>query len=1058
MSGHEKSRAVVLTALMVVSVFATGIAFTAGTVAADERTDDLNIDVQPDTVVPGSNTDTVIVEVTNGDAANETYQYTVTGPGSNVVTSGSSADDTFSFSINPQAEGDYTVEVTATGPNTESDDGASDTDTATVTSAYDLSIQPSEVPAGDDTVVINGQLTNDQGEGIQGQTLALRDTEAGEDDDDDSNNAILDASTSDANGQVSFQFTPDQSGRYPITNADGTITYENVTATPNELMVTANRTQLLVSKTDTTDFTVSANGEQLNGSELSNLDPSITQNGSDVTPSDGEYVDTNDDDNVDTYRVDIQPTASANAPVNATFSNSTFTGTTQIEVVTPNVQVNKTSPFTKGVRTSVELSATDPRDGSTINESSQFGIDIDGGTFEARSDEVTVDDTNGTTSGNNLELGDDEFAIISERTGADDDDVVNINATVFAYNQSAGTSEGTGDSTEERRDAFNQSVVTHIVAVAGDSAQPQQSSAAAATQPAETESLFNYAGLNPTDYTFEPLNADASPDTIPLSGESEVTVSTSNAQDDPLPRVVDLHTENYRSGNTGEDGQITFSVNPDQTGTITQNTFYDDEFVGSEAPYEVQTDTIEVTRGGDDGGEGGNIEAQSNQDFGDVTVGESSTETVTVENEGNGPVTVNETSISGADADEFEVVGGGADFTLQPQETQQIEVQFTPDSAGEKSGDLTIDTENDGTETVSLSGNGVEEEPGSITAPDSQAFGDVTVGESSDETVTVTNDGGSPVTVSGFGINVNQGSASEFSVVSSPGDDRSFTLAPGESADLGVRFTPDSTGPKSANLYVNTENDGSTTTSLTGSGVAETNTLRVEGGGEYAFYSFRTSGDIQADDPNREDRVRGITASGAVGGSGEDTYTFEGDLRNLYVFESATVYVNGEEVDPSNYESVVTVRGNGNYSSYNFELRNGAIQSSSGLSSEDEVSDNNQKASGAVGGTGFDRYRFNGVFEGLDRDGDALIVLNGQPVDPSLFYNTVQFSGDGSYSFTTSGEVKDTRGVTQEDSVGVNTASGAVGGGSDTYRYSGFINDISTDDGVTADGTEEDYE
>ena len=990
MSGHEKSRAVVLTALMVVSVFATGIAFTAGTVAADERTDGLNIDVQPDTVVPGSNTDTVIVEVTNGDAANETYQYTVTGPGSNVVTNGSSADDTFSFSINPQAEGDYTVEVTATGPNTDSDGGASDTDTETITSAYDLSIQPSQVAAGENTQVVTGQLTNDQGEGVSGQTLALRDTEADSDDGDDSNNAILDASTSDANGQVSFQFTPDQSGRYPITNTAGDITYENVTVTPNELTVESNRTQLLVSKTDTTDFTVSADGEQLNGSDLSNLDASITQNGSDVS-SNGEYVDTDDDGNVDTYRVDIQPTASANAPVNATFSNSTFTGTTQIEVVTPNVQVNKTSPFTKGVRTSVELSATDPRDGSTINESSQFGIDIDGGTFEARSDEVTVDDTNGTTSGNNLELDDDEYAIISERTGADDDDVVNINATVFAYNQSAGTSEGTGDSTEERRDAFNQSVITHVVAVAGDSAQPQQPSAAAATQPAETESLFNYAGLNPTDYTFEPLNADASPDTIPLSGESEVTVNTSDAQDDPLPRVVDLHTESYRSGNTGEDGQITFSVNPDQTGTITQNTFYDDEFVGSEAPYEVQTDTIEVTRGGDDGGEPqpevGDLDAPSNTMFGNVNVGDSKTQTVTLENEGNVSVTVTQTSIAGEDGDDFNVVGSpnaggpGADdgsFTIAPGESEDVTVEYAPDEADDDdSARLISNTANDGREVTQLSGTATEPMP-EPPEDDENTLTIVGQGERASYTFSTSSSDLQKSTANSANINANDEVRRGYVGAGQVGISNDSYTFNGSLETFGVSGNAD--------VYLNGE--------LINEQVEEqrNNVIEIAGTGERTNYDFAsTNGNSRLEktssnnaNVNGVDEIFRTTANGQAGIS-KDAYGFNGAIDSLDLNGGdANVYVNGRQVDPDNeQDNMITIVGSGDAASYEFSIDGSGLAPSNAnyanTNANDEI--NGDTKTGQVG-ISADSNDYSGDITSFSSSGaDIQVYVDGQQID-----------------------------------------------------------------------------
>src|SRR5699024_1205968 len=221
------------------------------------------------------------------------------------------------------------------------------------------------------------------------------------------------------------------------------------------------------------------------------------------------------------------------------------------------------------------------------------------------------------------------------------------------------------------------------------------------------------------------------------------------------------------------------------------------------------------------------------------------------------------------------------------------------------------------------------------------------------------------------------------------------------------------------------------------------NTLTIHGSGTRSFYALRVGGDITGSTGlTNEDSVSGASASGAVGG-GSDTYTFSGDLQNLYVAEGATVTLNGEQINPDDYESVLHVEGTGEYSSYDFTVQDGAITSTDGLTFEDSVS--GASASGAVAG-GSDGYTFTGTFKGLDIDGDAHLVLNGMEVSPSVFYNTITFEGTGSlttYEFTVNGEIQHSMGITNEDSVSESHATGAVRDGADTYVYSGIITDLS---------------
>jgi hypothetical protein len=80
-------------------------------------------------------------------------------------------------------------------------------------------------------------------------------------------------------------------------------------------------------------------------------------------------------------------------------------------------------------------------------------------------------------------------------------------------------------------------------------------------------------------------------------------------------------------------------------------------------------------------------------EYGNLSVGESQTLRIVVRNlvTSNRSLVVNETAITGKHPGEFAVVNdSGATFTLDPGERRQIEVRFTPRTAGEKQAQLQI--------------------------------------------------------------------------------------------------------------------------------------------------------------------------------------------------------------------------------------------------------------------------------------------------------------------------------------------------------------------------------
>ena len=233
-----------------------------------------------------------------------------------------------------------------------------------------------------------------------------------------------------------------------------------------------------------------------------------------------------------------------------------------------------------------------------------------------------------------------------------------------------------------------------------------------------------------------------------------------------------------------------------------------------------------------------------------------------------------------------------------------------------------------------------------------------------------------------------------------------------------------------------------------------THTLRFEGSGGFSFYAFRATGDVDPDgNLTSEDTINGPTAFGAVGG-GTDSYIFKGDLQHLYVDGGVTVFLDGQQINPDDYESVISIQGDGSYTSYEFGV-SGEITGTQGTTGEDTV--NPASASGAIAG-GSDSYTFTGTISGLSKSGSAAVILNGQEVDPSLFSpfsggtNSLRIEGSGEftyYAFQASGDVSSGGNLTSEDNIDGTTAAGAVGGGADTYTFEGELQNLYVGDGAT---------
>jgi len=189
------------------------------------------------------------------------------------------------------------------------------------------------------------------------------------------------------------------------------------------------------------------------------------------------------------------------------------------------------------------------------------------------------------------------------------------------------------------------------------------------------------------------------------------------------------------------------------------------------------------------------------KDYGDVEITDGSTETFVVSNTGGATLSVSSTTLTGGDAGEFTITGGGGIFTLGAGATHNVDVRFNPSATGAKSTTLRFVSNDPGesTKDISLSGNGVTI-PDISASPNPANYGSVVVGSYSDNTVTVSNQGTGTLNVSSTTIGGTH--SAQFNIQSGGG---SFSLAPAATRNITVRFSPASAGSKNASLQIGSD-------------------------------------------------------------------------------------------------------------------------------------------------------------------------------------------------------------------------------------------------------------
>jgi len=174
--------------------------------------------------------------------------------------------------------------------------------------------------------------------------------------------------------------------------------------------------------------------------------------------------------------------------------------------------------------------------------------------------------------------------------------------------------------------------------------------------------------------------------------------------------------------------------------------------------------------------------------FGSVAVGSSGLQPMTLTNSATASITISSASASGTG---FSITGLATPMTLSVGQSIGFSASFTPSSAGNASGSISIVSDAPGSPmTIALSGTGTQLQWSII--PTSLNFGNVNVGSNSSQNITLINSGTAALTISSATLS---GQGFSISGLALP-----QTVAPGASATFGAQFAPAAAGSNSGSI------------------------------------------------------------------------------------------------------------------------------------------------------------------------------------------------------------------------------------------------------------------
>ena len=195
--------------------------------------------------------------------------------------------------------------------------------------------------------------------------------------------------------------------------------------------------------------------------------------------------------------------------------------------------------------------------------------------------------------------------------------------------------------------------------------------------------------------------------------------------------------------------------------------------------------------------------------FGSLVDGQTKSQTITVTNTGSAALTIENLAVTG---NAYSVSGLVTPATIAVGNAASFSVLFAPTTAGSQTGTVSISSDAPNSPNVlSLSGTGTAASVTLSSNPSSLSFSGVNAGSSSSKSVTITNSGNTAVTISKVTVN-----AKDFAI---SGITTPITLAAGQSASLGVMFSPTAAENVTGNIAVATSQGASSVIAVSGTGL-----------------------------------------------------------------------------------------------------------------------------------------------------------------------------------------------------------------------------------------------
>ena len=190
----------------------------------------------------------------------------------------------------------------------------------------------------------------------------------------------------------------------------------------------------------------------------------------------------------------------------------------------------------------------------------------------------------------------------------------------------------------------------------------------------------------------------------------------------------------------------------------------------------------------------------SGHDFGEIALGDSSSASFTIGNDGDWDLAVDSVVVNGSDKGLFFIEGVDGGLSLSSGETRNFSVKFLPDNTGPASALLRVYSNDPDVNPLdaSLAGSAAPPPPPTIAAdPDSFDYGFVVLGTSALKIVEIRNDGGPGLQIDT--LMLTGGDSLDFQIVNGAGP---FELNSGEIHQLVVGFAPAALDTKRTTLRI----------------------------------------------------------------------------------------------------------------------------------------------------------------------------------------------------------------------------------------------------------------